>query len=623
MIRPTHLAKARQGASSAWARLALATALVGGIALIAAPAASATTNTCVSTIKGFCTDVNGVDYALSGAGSHTAVVSGWSGTSTSVVVPRTITEGSSTYTVTSIGAEAFYYVPNLVSLSIPNSVTSIGEYAVAYDYLLTAVNIPNSVTTIGAYAFYEDDSVTTFHLSNKIQSIGDEAFYDEPFTNAVTLPSSLNFLGYGTFYDDYKMTALKIQSGMTSIPDDTFEDDNSITSVGIPSSVTSVGASAFESDYALASVNVPSSVTSIGANAFEDDYGLTSLTVGDPTATIASEAFYQDYGLVKPTNLVADPNLDATAFNGDLGAAMTVSPPSTDPCTISGANCDDAVGLAFTLSGATPYVATLTGVPGGTSTLVIPSVVTNGGHDYTVTTIGSNAVYEDYALGKVTIPSTVTSIGEYAFEYDYALGNVVLPAGLTTINAYAFYGDYSLKTVTGAASLSAIDGQAFEDDYILTIVSLGHSLVSIGQSAFEDDYHLDGPITIPVTLTSIDEDAFYDDAVTLANPPGHAAYWSNVDYGPFPTSQVADQIVNEFTTTATWVTTHPVTIHFDVKGGSKVAALKGESDSIVTLPVPTRSGHSFIAWFSASKGGKVVKSPYLLKKSVTLYARWT
>ncbi len=614
---------ARQGRSATLARLACATALVGGVAVFVAPAVSAATDNCVSTVKGFCTDVNGIDYALSTSGPHTATVSGWNGTSTSVVIPRSVTKGNVNYTVTAIAPDAFYYVPNLVSLSIPNSVTSIGEYAVAYDYLLTAVDIPNSVTTIGAYAFYYDDSVQSFHLSDSVQSIGSEAFYDDPFTNPVTLPKTLTSLGDGAFYDDYKMSGLKIDSGLTSIPSTAFEDDSSFTSLDIPSSVTSVGSSAFEGDYGLTSLGIPSSVTSVGANAFEEDYSLTSLKVGDPTATIGSEAFYDDYGLVEPTNLIADPNVDATAFGGDLSALKTVAPPSPDPCTLSGPNCDDAAGLVFTLSGSAPYVATLAGVPAGTSTLKIPSTVSYGGQNYSVTSIGAKSVYEDYALSDLTIPDTVTSIGDEAFEDDYALTHLVIPVSLTTIGQYAFYGIYALKSVTGATSLTTIGDEAFEDDYVLTTLTLGPKLTTIGESAFEDDYILAGPITVPASLTTIEQDAFYDDSVTLADPPGHVAYWSAMDYGPFPTSEVADQAVNEFTTTATWMTTHPVTIHFESKGGSKVANLKGDSGNIVTLPVPTRTGHTFIAWFSAARGGKVVKSPYLLKKTVTLYARWT
>lgn len=49
----------------------------------------------------------------------------------SVVIPASVNLGSETYTVTSIGPEAFRSWTNLTSVTIPESVTSIEEYAFA------------------------------------------------------------------------------------------------------------------------------------------------------------------------------------------------------------------------------------------------------------------------------------------------------------------------------------------------------------------------------------------------------------------------------------------------------------------------------------------------------------
>ena len=49
------------------------------------------------------------------------------------------------------------------------------------------------------------------------------------------------------------------------------------------------------------------------------------------------------------------------------------------------------------------------------SNLVIPSVITYNGNDYSVTEISIQAFYDCIGLTSVTIPGSVTSVGDYAF----------------------------------------------------------------------------------------------------------------------------------------------------------------------------------------------------------------
>ena len=90
---------------------------------------------------------------------------------TTANIPSTVTYQGTSYSVTSIGYEAFENCSRLTSVTIPNSVTSIGNWAFASCRSLTSVNIPNSVTSIGWRAFFACVSLTSVTIPNSVTSI--------------------------------------------------------------------------------------------------------------------------------------------------------------------------------------------------------------------------------------------------------------------------------------------------------------------------------------------------------------------------------------------------------------------------------------------------------------------
>ena len=91
-------------------------------------------------------------------------------------IPASITYKGTTYSVTSIGDEAFRYCSSLTSVVIPDSVTSIGDSAFYNCSSLTSVVIPDSVTSIGYGAFYYCRSLTSVVIPDSVTSIGFSAF---------------------------------------------------------------------------------------------------------------------------------------------------------------------------------------------------------------------------------------------------------------------------------------------------------------------------------------------------------------------------------------------------------------------------------------------------------------
>ena len=185
----------------------------------------------------------------------------------SVVIPASVTYSGKTYSVTSIGKEAFSLC-SVTSVIIPNSVTSIDDYAFYDCEHLTSVTIPNSVTSIGKSAFEWCRALTSVTIGNSVTSIGSYAFHGCTGLTSVTIPNSV-----------------------TSIGNDAFSSCSGLTFVTISESVTSIGSYAFSYCKGLTSVTIPNSVTSIGTVAFNNCSGLTSVTIGNSVTNIGEDAF--------------------------------------------------------------------------------------------------------------------------------------------------------------------------------------------------------------------------------------------------------------------------------------------------------------------------------------------
>ncbi len=121
-------------------------------------------------------------------------------------ISSSVTYKNKTYSVTSIGSEAFYNCYSLKSITIPNSVTSIGDYAFYDCSSLKSITIPNSVTSIGDDAFYSCDSLTSITIPNSVTSIGGYAFYNCTSLTSVTIPNSVTSIGYAAFEYCYSLT---------------------------------------------------------------------------------------------------------------------------------------------------------------------------------------------------------------------------------------------------------------------------------------------------------------------------------------------------------------------------------------------------------------------------------
>ena len=309
-------------------------------------------------------------------------------------------------------------------------------------------------------------------------------------------------------------------SGEVTIPE-------TVTYDGITYNVTSIGNGAFYECRSLTSVTIPNSVTSIGDAAFYQCSSLTSITIPNSVTSIGDDAFYGCSSLTS----VTIPNSVTSIGDGAFSYCSSLT-------SITIPNSVTSIG---------------DGAFSGCSSLTLVTIPNN------VTSIGDYAFSGCSSLTSITIPNSVTSIGDGAFHYCSSLASIAIPNSVTSIGSVTFSGCSSLSLVTLTApsveafcngqgnnllrkagchasrkiaingeiitsitipnSVTSIGEHAFYDCSSLTLVTIPNSVTSIGEYAFEYCRSLTS-ITIPNSVTSIGDGAFsYCSSLTSVTIP--------------------------------------------------------------------------------------------------------
>ena len=461
----------------------------------------------------------GIYYNITDATNKTVeVTSGANKYTGSVVIPESVTYKATTYSVASIGYQAFEWCTALTGIEIPNSVTSIGDWAFNWCTALTGIEIPNSVTSIGEYAFNCCTALTSIEFPNSVTSIGDYAFSDCYGLTSIEIPNSVTSIGSSAFSDCYGLTSIEIPNSVTSIGNEAFEDCIGLTNIIvesgntkydsrencnaiietatntlvigckntiIPNSVTSIGEYAFYRCTTLTSVVIPNSVTSIESYAFSGCSNLTNIIV---------ESGNTKYDSRENCNAIIE-----TATNTlVVGCKSTIIPNNVTSIGSSAFyGCRDLTNIVIPNSVTSIGNEAFYGCRGLTS-IVIPN---------SVTSIGSFAFNSCTSLTSIVIPNSVTSIGNDAFAYCSGLTSIVIPNSVTSIGDGAFACS-SLTSIEIPNSVTSIGNEAFFKCTGLTSVVIGNSVTSIGSFAFNSCTSLTS-IVIPNSVTSIGSFAFY------------------------------------------------------------------------------------------------------------------
>ena len=141
--------------------------------------------------------------------------------------------------------------------------------------------------------------------------------------------------------------------------------------------------------------------------------------------------------------------------------------------------------------------------------IVIPSMLTYNGIDYTVTLVQSMAFKNCDNITSVVLPNNIISIGESAFLNCSNLESVVLPTNLETIGESVFRYCSSLQSVVIPKSVTSIRESAFSHCKNLDNVKIESDIIrTIDNDTFYGCEKL-STITIPSSVETIGSCAFY------------------------------------------------------------------------------------------------------------------
>ena len=424
----------------------------------------------------------GIYYDISSSGVTVVNKGSFNTYSGYVTIPETVSYNGQTYTVITIGYQAFKNCTGLTNVSIPNTVWGISNEAFAGCTSLTSIVLPTSLTAMYNNVFVgctnlrsiyarrtEPRSASTNNFDASTYSSATLFVPEEAYEAYKTTAPWSSFTNIKKTNYDFVVDGLYYHKTSSNTVELTYRDENYNSYSGgiiIPKTVVDNGTTY--------------RVTAIGKNAFRSCSNLSDVSLNVNIKTIGDYAFWSCTNM---TNIFSMPSGLTSIGN-----------------------------YAFNMCSAL-------------KSITIPS---------NVTTIGTAAFSGCTTIQSITIPNKVTSIGNNTFMGCTALKNLTIGTGLTEISYQMFDGCSALTNVIVPDNITKIKTFAFRSCTSLTEVTLGSGLTSLDTSPFKGCTSLTKVTSLATTPPTMENSGCFESSTyasaTLKVPGASVSAYKSADW---------------------------------------------------------------------------------------------
>lgn len=319
-----------------------------------------------------------------------------------VVIPSTVTNNGTTYTV-----------------------TALGKYSIRNSAQLTSIILPESLKEIQMGSFSKCNALIKLTVPNSVETIGNLAIQDNPNLKELVLGTGVKTIGTGAFMGNVALTKIEIPKGVTEISSNVFANCIGLTTVNIPENVAKINGTAFAGCINLKNFTVDPANTkfvAVDGVLFSKDKTVLAVypggrtesefTVPEGVKELGFKAFSQRCITVKGSEF----------YDTSL---KTIKLPSS--LEVLGNSCFQ-------------YLVAMESID-------IPDKVN---------VVGNQTFAQCTALKSIALPASVEKIDISAFSGCTSLKDVTLGSGLTSIGASAFKGDSALEKVKCSAAIPPV-----------------------------------------------------------------------------------------------------------------------------------------------------------------------